>query len=140
RVAPDGKLSALPLEKVSYAKLSLGNVPGADAKSPRGPSPRQESITDLAFFEGKLFIAGLSNEEFASKLRSVAWPFKSSDVGTSVEIFHGAHGKLETRSPVRTFVPFNVGGEPQLLAAYTCTPLVRFPISELKEGAKVRGT
>lgn len=140
RVSADGKLSALPLEKVNYARLALGNAPSADQKDRRGNSLRQESITDLAFFEGKLFIAGLSNEEFASKLRSVSWPFQSSDTGTSVEIYHGAHGALETRSPVRTFVPFNVGGEPQLLAAYTCTPLVRFPISELKEGAKVRGT
>ncbi|MFN0017990.1 MAG: hypothetical protein ACKVP0_07010 [Pirellulaceae bacterium] len=136
----DGKISTLSLEKVSYSKLALGNVPSADQKDRRGNSLRTESVTDLAFFEGKLFIAGLSNEEFASKLRSVAWPFQSTDSGTSVEIYHAAHGAVETRSPVRTFVPFNVGGEPQLLAAYTCTPLVRFPISELKEGAKVRGT
>lgn len=140
RTGADGKISALPLEKVSYARLALGNAPSADKKDKRGNSLRTESITDLAYFEGKLFIAGLSNEEFASKLRSVAWPFQSADTGASVEIYHGAHGALETRSPVRTFVPFNVGGEPQLLAAYTCTPLVRFPISELKEGAKVRGT
>ena len=140
RTGADGKISALPLEKVNYAKLALGNAPDADKKDRRGNSQRTESITDLAFFEGKLFIAGLSNEEFASKLRSIAWPFQSAESGVSVEIYHGAHGALETRSPVRTFVPFNVGGEPQLLAAYTCTPLVRFPISELKEGAKVRGT
>jgi hypothetical protein len=136
----DGKISALNLDKVSYSKLPLANVPDANQKDRRGNPVRNESITDLAFFEGKLFIAGLSNEQFASKLRSVAWPFQSADAGTSVEIYHGAHGALETRSPVRTFVPFNVGGEPQLLAAYTCTPLVRFPISDLKEGAKVRGT
>ncbi|MBC7854991.1 MAG: hypothetical protein IAF94_16285 [Pirellulaceae bacterium] len=140
RTGADGKISALPLEKVSYSKLALGNAPDAGKKDKRGNSQRTESITDLAYFEGKLFIAGLSNEEFASKLRSVAWPFQSAESGVSVEIYHGAHGALETRSPVRTFVPFNVGGEPQLLAAYTCTPLVRFPISELKEGAKVRGT
>jgi hypothetical protein len=140
RTGADGKISTLPLEKVSYDKLPLGNVPDASQKDRRGNPVRNESITDLAFFEGKLFIAGLSNEQFASKLRSVAWPFQSADAGTSVEVYHGAHGALETRSPVRTFVPFNVGGEPQLLAAYTCTPLVRFPISELKEGAKVRGT
>ena len=140
RTGADGKISALSLEKVSFAKLTLGNAPDAGKKDKRGNSLRTESITDLAYFEGKLFIAGLSNEEFASKLRSVAWPFQSADTGASVEIYHGAHGAFETRSPVRTFVPFNVGGEPQLLAAYTCTPLVRFPISELKEGSKVRGT
>lgn len=98
-----------------------------------------QSITDLAFVDGKLFIAGLSNEEFASKLRSIEFPFKASDTGASVEIFHTNHNAVETRSPVRTFVPFNVGGEPQILAAYTCTPLVTFPVKALKPGEKIRG-
>ena len=40
---------------------------------------------------------------------------------------------------MRTFVPFKVGNEPQLLAAYTCTPLVQLPISALKPGAKLKG-
>ncbi len=59
--------------------------------------------------------------------------------GTSVEIYHGAHGRFETRSPVRTFTTFKIGNESHLLAAYTCTPLVQFPISELKPGAKIKG-
>jgi hypothetical protein len=40
---------------------------------------------------------------------------------------------------VRTFVPFKIGNEPSLLAAYTCTPLVQLPIKELKSGAKIKG-
>lgn len=140
RVDADGKVSALTLDKVNYAKVAIANAPSADAKDKRGNSQRQESITDLAWVDGRLFIAGLSNEEFASKLRSLPFPFESADTGASVEIYHGAHGKFETRAPVRTFVPFNVGGEPHLLAAYTCTPLVSFPVSDLKAGAKLRGT
>ena len=50
------------------------------------------------------------------------------------------HGKLETRSPVRTFVPYMIGGDPALLAAYTCTPLVRIKMSDLLAGDKVEGT
>jgi hypothetical protein len=84
-------------------------------------------------------VAGLSNEEFASKLRAIPYPFATVDGGTSVEIYHGAHGRFETRSPVRTFVPFKVGNEAHLLAAYTCTPLVQFPIKELAPGAKIKG-
>ena len=41
--------------------------------------------------------------------------------------------------PVRTFVPYTIDGQPHLLAAYTCTPLVRFPIAELKPGSHVKG-
>jgi hypothetical protein len=79
------------------------------------------------------------NEEFASTLRAIPFPFKTVANGTSVEIYHGSHGRFETRAPVRTFVPFKVGNQAQLLAAYTCTPLVQFPINELKPGAKIKG-
>ena len=77
----------------------------------RQSNPRTESITDIGFLEDRVLIAGLSNEEFASTLRDVRFPFEKADEGTSVEIYHGAHGKFETRAPVRTFVPIIVGNE-----------------------------
>jgi len=101
---------------------------------------RQDVTTDLQFADGKVLVAGLSNEEFGSQLRVIPFPFAAVDQGTSVEIFHGAHGKFETKSPVRTFAVFDVGGQPNVLAAYTCTPLVKIPVSELKPGNKVKGT
>ena len=61
----------------------------------------------MAFVDGTLWVAGLSNEEFASKLRAIPYPFASVDHGTSVEIFHGNHAAVETRSPVYTFVPLH---------------------------------
>ena len=141
RVKADGQPEVMALEKV---KFSRGELPDAPVEGVTGPgnrqsNPRQESITDIAFLEDRVLIAGLSNEEFASTLRAIPFPFKTVANGTSVEIYHGAHGRFETRSPVRTFVPFKVGNEPQLLAAYTCTPLVQFPISDLKPGAKIKG-
>ncbi len=140
RVSPTGNITVVALDKVPYSKVSLKNAPDADAKDRRGNSLRQEAITDIHYLDGRVYIAGLSNEEFASKLRGVAFPFASDDLSTSVEIYHGAHGAFETRSPVRTFVPFVVNGEPHLLAAYQCTPLVTFPVSQLKPGSKLRGT
>ncbi len=139
RVDGKGNVTTLPLDKVAYAKVTLSNAPPAGATDKKGQSLRSGVITDLAYVDGKLFIAGLSNEEFASKLRSIEFPFKSDNTGASVEIFHTNHNAVETRSPVRTFVPFNVGGQPQLLAAYTCTPLVTFPVADLKAGQKIHG-
>jgi hypothetical protein len=86
---------------------------------------------------GKLIVAGLSNEEFASKLRTIAYPFASVEPGTSVEIYHGNHGQLETRSPVYAFVPCNVAGTPHLIAGYLCTPLVKFPVASLSGTAGI---
>jgi hypothetical protein len=140
RVDPSGKIEELALDAVRHAKVSLANAPPADAKDRRGASLRTESITDLHYVDGKVFVAGLSNEEFASKLRAVAFPFTGADAGTSVEIYHGAHGQWETRSPVRTFVPHEIQKEAHLLAAYTCTPLVKFPVKDLKPGTKLVGT
>jgi len=139
-VDSQGAVALVGLDKVNYAKVALSNAPEADAKDKRGNSLRNESITDLAYIDGRVLVAGLSNEEFASKLRAFRFPFGKEEDDTSIEIYHGAHGAFETRAPVRTFVPLIVAGEPQILAAYTCTPLVRFPLSDLKPGAKVRGT
>jgi hypothetical protein len=138
KVDSSGKISEISLKKIGFAKAAIPNapVPGGEGRQNR----RSQSITDLAYVDGHIFIAGLSNEEFASNLRSIAFPFSTVDGGSAVEIYHGAHGAFETRSPVRTFVPYMINGESHLLAAYTCTPLVKFRVSDLKPGTKVMGT
>lgn len=140
RADATGKLEVIALDNIRHSRVSLPNAPAAAAADRRGQMLRTEAITDLAFVDGRVFVAGLSNEEFASNLRSIPFPFREADGGTAVEIFHGAHGRFETNAPVRTFVSYEVANKPHILAAYTCTPLVRFPISDLKPGAKVMGT
>ncbi|MDA7977708.1 MAG: hypothetical protein MPJ50_02925 [Pirellulales bacterium] len=137
RVTTNGDVEEFSLDNVKFSKASLPNAP-AERQGRR--NPRMESITDIAYIQEQVVIAGLSNEEFASKLRAVAFPFDDVNAGASVEIYHGAHGALETRSPVRTFAPFGIDGEMHVVAAYTCTPLVTFPMADLKPGSKVKGT
>lgn len=141
RVTGSETVEAVDLQKVWFSRAALPNAPadGEVGEGRRRSNPRLESITDIAFVDGRLIVAGLSNEEFASTLRSIPFPFDEIDQGASVEIFHGAHGRFETRSPVRTFVPYSIGGQSHVLAAYTCTPLVKFPVAELKPGAHVKG-
>jgi len=144
RLTREGKLSELSLKEVKSAKAMIPNPPAVNAKvkgKRKGKGPdRQDAITHLAYVKGRLIVAGLSNEEFSSKLRAIPFPFEKDSTATSVEIFHGAHGRLETYSPVRVFAPYQIKGEDHLLAAYTCTPLVKFPVADLKAGAKIRGT
>jgi hypothetical protein len=135
-----GKLALVSLDDIEFSRADLPDAPAPEAVGRRNEKLRLESITDLAFVAGRVLVAGLSNEEFASSLRSIPFPFTDQAKGTSVEIYHGAHGQFETRSPVRTFVPFDVAGEPHVLAAYTCTPLVKFPVKELKPGVHLKGT
>ncbi len=154
-----GTLSLVPLTSVRYSKVMIPNPPPKTVQVGVGPNKftvqnypdrvkedsvvsrilGTQTITDMAFDNGRLYVTGLSNEEFASKLRSIPYPFVSVDRGTSVEIWHGAHGQFETRSPVYSFVPYTVKGERNIIASYTCPPLVKFPVSALKPNADVRG-
>ena len=134
-----GKIEDVKLENILHSTASLSNAP-ADTKDQRGNSKRSEAITDIAYLDGKVIVAGLSNEEFASTLRTIDFPFAKLSTTTSVEIFHDAHGKYETNSPVRTFTTYSIGSKSHLLAAYTCTPLVKIPMSDLKPGSKIMGT
>jgi hypothetical protein len=141
RVKADGQPEVVALEKVKFSRVELPN-PAADAlvgQGNRQTNRRMEAITDVGYADGKVIVAGLSNEEFSSTLRSIDFPFAKADKGTAVEIYHGAHGRYETNAPVRTFVPYKVGNQSQVLAAYLCTPLVQFAIDELKPGAKIQG-
>jgi hypothetical protein len=138
-ISPSGDIAELSLNDVAYTKAALPNAPAKDATDSRGRSTRQLSITDMSYHNGKVVIAGLSNEEFASNLRMLDFPFKSVNKGTAVEIYHGNHGAWETRSPVSTFTTVNIDGTDYVIAAYTCTPLVLFPMDALKDTSKVNG-
>jgi hypothetical protein len=133
RAAPGGKLTEVSLASIKHMSVALLDQPQQDRQ-------RMETITQLKYVDGKVLIAGLSNEEFSSSLRSIPFPFQTASKGTGIEIWHGSHGRFETQAPVRTFVPYEINGEKAILAAYTCTPLVRIPVSELKAGNKVKGT
>jgi hypothetical protein len=139
RVAKSGEIEEVKLDAIRFSRASISNAPAADATDNRGRSLRTNTITDLAYADGQVYVAGLSNEEFASNFRRLDFPFEGSMTASSLEIFHVAHGQYETHAPVRTFMPYKVGNEAQILAAYTCTPLVGFPINELKDGMHVKG-
>lgn len=128
RVDAAGKLTEVSLENIKHASVNLPDGPQADRQ-------RRDTITSIKYVNGKVLVAGLSNEEFSSSLRSITYPFESYTKPAGIEIFHGNHGKFETNSPVRTFVPY----KNDILAAYTCTPLVKIPVSALKAGSKVKG-
>ena len=138
RVDGAGTIAIVDLAKTTATSVTLPNPPVATVTG-RG-NPRTQTIMDMALVNGRLVVAGLSNEDFASKLWSVPYPFATADRGTSIEIFHGNHGRLETNSPIFSFVPYNVAGQPTVIAGYLCTPLVKIPMSALKPGEKVLGT
>ncbi len=133
------ELQSVSLKDVKFSSVSINNVPAEDAKDQRGRPMRVWTISDLNYADGKVMVTGLSNQEFGSTFRSFTYPFTDKQEQTSLEIYHAAHGRYETASPVKTFTTAEVGGKKYMIASYTCTPLVLFPMDELKAGKHVKG-
>ncbi|NER13706.1 hypothetical protein GWK08_09670 [Leptobacterium flavescens] len=133
------QLEAVSLKDVSYSKAEIENAVDANKKDRRGRSQRVWAIADMGFHNGKLMVSGLSNKEFSSTFRSIPFPFNKNQDHASLEIYHAAHAQFETFAPIKTFTVANIKGKEQLVASYTCTPLVLFPMDQLKNGKHVKG-
>ena len=110
----DGTIVDLPLAGVPMSEYSLSDAPTDDDERTEIFLPlddegeeithagrtirlafrpiRTATITDMAYIDGELLVAGLSNEEFSSKLRRIPFPFTSEMSGSNLEIFHVSHG------------------------------------------------
>ncbi|MDX2149815.1 MAG: hypothetical protein SFV54_03705 [Bryobacteraceae bacterium] len=144
RVTPAGVIEEVKLDKVKHSSVEIvrpiaENKPAASWKKPP-ESERADAVSDLRFANGKLYVAGLSNEEFASTMRVYDYPFASAGSMVRLEVYHGAHGKWETESPVRSFLPQTINGKNYLLTSYLCTPVTLFALDDLKDKAHVKGT
>jgi hypothetical protein len=137
RVDAAGKITTLSLDDTKHSSVSLVDAPASNPSARQ--NPRMQTITNMNYINGNVIVAGLSNEEWSSALRSIPFPFKEAAKGATLQIWHSSHGRFETQSPVRTFVPYTISGQPYILAAYTCTPLVKIPVSQLQPGAQVKG-
>ena len=133
------QLEIIDLSEVSHSKMAIAEPVSKDAKDRRERSLRKWAISDIAFQDGKVMLTGLSNKEFGSTFRSMDFPFTNDQAFGSLEIYHAAHGKFETNSPVKTFTTLELNGKPHVIASYTCTPLVVFPVKGLKNGQHAKG-
>jgi hypothetical protein len=139
-VTSDSKTRRIDLKAARSTSIALSNAPDMTRSFWRDTPERSFTVTDMKWRNGELFVAGLSNQDFASTLRRVQYPFASQQQSvTSVEIYHAGHNLIETRAPIRAMSFASWGGKSYLVAAYTCTPLVTIPLDELKDGAHVRG-
>jgi hypothetical protein len=156
KVAANGMIARIEIAGLDGARWQIKNPPAADSRfrdrAGDWPVPSAEkyhakaqlpmstmTIVDMKFHNGELFVSGISNEEFASTLRRVKYPFDGAASDTQVRIYHVAHERYETRAPIRAMAFATIDGQDTLVAGYTCSPLVLIPVSELKNGAKVTG-
>lgn len=141
KISPTGDFSEVKLENVEYASVSLPNPVDTEKEHrwKKGVKLRVDAITEMVYSKGNIYVAGLSNEEFAASMWISPYPFEKEVEASTLEIFHGAHGKYETAAPIRTFLPYDLNNKSHIMAAYLCTPLVTFEADKLGSQTHVKG-
>jgi len=137
-VTADGDVRAVDLEAMTETSADLEKPLSPDLKFWDNIPGRSFTVTDMKWRDGHLYVAGLSNQDFASSLRILPYPFGKDSAMASVEMYHTSHDQVETRAPIRAMTFADLDGKPYLIAAYLCTPLVTIPLDALTDGAHVK--
>ena len=77
KITPLGDMAEASLEKIAYSKVEIPNPvsPNIEHRWKKGAKLRSDAITDIAFDGDKIYVAGLSNEEFRSAMWTIPYPF-----------------------------------------------------------------
>ncbi len=128
----DGKLAAVDLDSARYVRVTL----------PGDGQAKVSNVTGVKLAGSRVLAAGQSGREFASKIYSIPLPMEHGNSAAvySTETFHVAHGRWETRAPIQSFIPVQEKGKTYIVGSFSCTPIAKFPVDGLEDGAKVKGT
>jgi hypothetical protein len=136
-VDPAGKVSAVDLTTKPFGKVAVAGNAGYKT----GPQAPTRVISDIAYARGRILATALSTEQFNSNLVSIPVPFKAEGVEKyATSIYHVSHKRQETASPIQTLAVYRDGDREYLMAAYICTPVVRFNLEDLQAGQVATGT
>jgi len=125
-----GKLAALDIRQLNWVRVKLAD------------KLRISRISDLGLAPGRVLAAGQSNDAFRSKIFSIPTPMEHDSTAQiySTDTYHVAHGRWETRAPIQSFIMTEQAGKPYMVGSFACTPIAKFPLGNLDNGAKVKGT
>jgi hypothetical protein len=128
----NGKVGEFALDNVKHSRIAL----------PGGEGANVTKVTDVAWAGDRVLVAAQASDKFASKIFAVPAPLENGAKGVvaSTRTYHVAHGRWETNAPIRTVIPFEVGGKKYLVGAFTCTPVVKYGLDDLEPNGKVEGT
>ncbi len=131
RVSPGGAIEHFQLKSVSYARVPI----------PAGDKAKVSSVTDVAWAGDRLVASARCSEEFASKIFSTEGALVHDQAGQlfSAETYHVSHRRWETKAPMSVLIPYEEDGKQYIVGAFSCTPVVKYPLDDVKPGAKIKG-
>ncbi len=130
-ISPNGEMEPVPTTDVEFVSVPL----------PKGDKAPVSLITDVLWIDNRLIASARCNEEFASKIFSADGPLKHEKAGSmyGAETYHVSHRRWETKAPMSVMIPFEEDGKHYIVGAFSCTPVVKYPIDAIQPGAKIKG-
>ncbi|NNE94134.1 MAG: hypothetical protein HKN23_21005 [Verrucomicrobiales bacterium] len=132
KVDSAGKFSEPDLKSMPHVRMTL----------PSSENEKLRNVTDLAWGEFSVIVAGQSTGEFSNKIFQIPIPLEHGENAQfySAETYHVAHRKWETKAPIQSFIPYEEDGKNYIVGAFACTPIAKFPLDDIETGAEVKGT
>lgn len=131
-------LAHFPDQQTTFRPRGLGENPPMARDLAKGDITLSSlAIMDMEYHDGELFVAGVAFDNFLSTLRRMPFPFIDEQSAANVEMYHISHDQFETRAPIRAMSIHEIDGEMQLVAAYTCSPIVLIGLDEIVDGAQI---
>jgi hypothetical protein len=124
-----GNIAEFPLEDVKYKAYKLAT-----------PKVSITKVTDIAWAGGKIVVATQATDKFASRVFTINPAAKDgSPTQISTKTFHVGHNRWETHAPLRVLMPYLENGKTSVVGSFTCTPVVRYDLDDVKDDDQVTG-
>lgn len=118
-------------------EVALADLKKASVALPEGTQP-----FDLVVAGKNVIVSSTGRDKaFSSGLHKVALPLAEGKIANaSTEVYHTSHKAWETKAPLLAMTAFTMGGKDYIVGATKCTPVVRIPVDEIGDKAKVKTT
>ena len=135
---PESRLFRIAADK----KLALQEVAIAEGKKAAVKLPDGTQPFDLAITPKNVILSCSGRDRtFSSELHRVPLPLAEGKLAKAqTELYHASHKAWETRAPLVAMTGFTMGGKEYIVGATKCTPVVRIPVDEIGDKAKVKTT
>ena len=123
-----GKVEEFSLENVKFNRYPL--AVGAKAVT---------KLTDICWAGNRIVAATQAGDTFGSRVFAITPGAKDSLTSFSTETYHVGHGRWETAAPIICLMPYEEKGKTSVVGSFTCTPIVKYSLDEMRPDAKVKG-
>ena len=124
----DGKVDEFSLDNVKFTAYPLAVGDKAVTR-----------ITDLTWAGNRIVVATQAGDTFGSRVFAINPAAKDGLTSFSTETFHTGHNKMETKAPIICLMPYEEDGKTNVVGSFTCTPIVKYSLEEMRPEAKVKG-